>query len=50
MTLDREHLELTVPDDDRIPVYEPQPVRHRGCGVSVIPWLVLAVVVWRVGL
>lgn len=37
------------PLDDRVPTHPPLPVRRPGC-VSVLPWLVLAVVVWRVGL
>jgi hypothetical protein len=36
------------PDDERVPVHPRLPTRRRGCGCSVIPWLVLAVVaLWR---
>ena len=34
------------PLDERVPVHPKLPARRPGC-VSVLPWLVLAVVVWR---
>ena len=34
--------------DERVPAHPPLPARRPGC--SVLPWLALAVVVWRVGL
>lgn len=39
---------LDEPLDERVPAHPALPARRPGC--SVLPWLVLAVVVWRVGL